>query len=477
VDALALAVRAGGSLVTDDTAVLASSRYGVDLETVISVERMTGRAGEVLRVPAQAPDGFASRLLLVGVGRSSPADVRRAGAGLARAVRGRATAVTSLADGLGADATRALVEGLLLGGYSPFAQGTKDRGDSAAVGAIVLTGTVDTAGVERGRVHAGATRTARDLAMTPSNLKSPRWLAEVACGRARQAGLDVSVWDERDLAARGFGGLLAVGAGSATPPLLVRLDYVPSDSAGSPVRPIVCVGKGITFDTGGLSMKPREAMVPMKTDMAGAGAVLSALLACAELKIRRPVTGLLAVAENAVGGSSYKPGDVVRHVGGRTVEVINTDAEGRLVLADALAYADAELDPGVLIDVATLTGAATVGLGRRHAALFTPDDRLAKDLEAAGAAGGEGVWRMPLVEEYRMSLDSSVADVRHIADGGVGAGAVVAALFLREFTGRRRWAHLDIAGTGRADKDEYEISRGATGFGARLLLRWLEGLD
>jgi leucyl aminopeptidase len=298
---------------------------------------------------------------------------------------------------------------------------------------------------------------------------------------AGSGGLTVRVWDEHDLAADGFGGLLAVGGGSATPPRLVRIDYQPPDAGRRGARRgggrVVLVGKGITYDTGGLSIKPREAMVPMKTDMAGAGAVLAAVLACPAAGVRRPVTALLALAENAVSGSAYRPSDVVRHYGGRTVEVINTDAEGRMVLADALAYADAELDPEIVVDVATLTGAATLGLGRRHAALFTADDRLAAGLEAASAASGEGVWRMPLVEEYRPSLDSTVADLRHIAASNkIGGGAVVAALFLREFAGRRRWAHLDIAGTGRSDKEEYEVTRGATGYGARLLLRWLETL-
>jgi leucyl aminopeptidase len=420
-------------------------------------------------------------LLLVGVGAGTPADLRRAGAGLARAVRGRTRLITSLADGLPDDAARALVEGLLLAGYSAPATGLKKRSDSAAVARIALLGTVSAAAVEAGRVHAVATLRTRELAATPSNTKNPRWLADLAVAEAEAAGLTVRVWDEHDLAADGFGGLLAVGGGSATPPRLVRIDYAPADTRRSrgqrEPRRIVLVGKGVTFDTGGLSIKPREAMVPMKTDMAGAAAVLGALLACPAQGVRRPVTGLLALAENAVSGSAYRPSDVVRQYGGRTVEVTNTDAEGRVVLADALAYADAELDPDVLVDVATLTGAVTLGLGRRHAGLFTGDDRLAEALEAAAAASGEGLWRLPLVEEYRRSLDSTVADLRHIAaDSKVGAGAVVAALFLREFTGGRRWAHLDIAGTGRSDKEEHEITRGPPGYGARLLLRWLENL-
>jgi leucyl aminopeptidase len=240
---------------------------------------------------------------------------------------------------------------------------------------------------------------------------------------------------------------------------------------------VVLVGKGITFDTGGLSLKPRPAMVAMKTDMSGAAAVAAVLAGCRAAGVRRPVTGLLPLAENTVGAAAYRPGDVVTTYGGRTVEIGNTDAEGRLVLADALAYADARLDPDVLIDIATLTGSATQGLGRRHAALFTADEALAGALERAGAAAGERVWRMPLAADYAGAVLSPLADLRQVpADERLGGGAITAALFLQAFAGRRRWAHLDIAGVARADKDEHEVVKGATGFGARLLLRWLESL-
>jgi leucyl aminopeptidase len=217
-------------------------------------------------------------------------------------------------------------------------------------------------------------------------------------------------------------------------------------------------------------------MVPMKTDMAGAAAVLATLLGCRAAGVRRPVIGLLPLAENAFGAASYRPGDVVTVHGGTTVEILNTDAEGRMVLADALSYAAARLDPEVIIDIATLTGAATAGLGRRHAALFTAEDQLATELTAAGADSGEQVWRMPLVEDYRPVLDSPVADLRHVPGrgGAVGGGSITAALFLREFVAAHRWVHLDIAGPARSDREEYEVNRGATGFGARLLLRWLE---
>jgi leucyl aminopeptidase len=478
-DVLAVAVASGKDgerPQPDPRAQEAAAAYGVDLVAVLSSERVKGRAGEVVRVPVQAPEGLPGRLLLVGTGSGRPADLRKAGAALARACRGRRALVSSVGAGSAADAVRALVEGLLLGGYTPPAAGTKDRSDSAPVAEIGLLGRYPAAGVDRGRLLAGATRLARDLANTPSNVKQPQWLADQARAVAERSDLEIDVRDADRLAAGGFGALLAVGAGSATPPRLVRLDYRPEGPARNR-RPVVLVGKGITYDTGGLSIKPRQSMVPMKTDMAGAAAVLATLSACRELGVRRPVVGLLSLAENAVSGSSYRPGDVVRHYGGRTSEILNTDAEGRLVLADALAYAADALDPDVLVDVATLTGAATLGLGRRHAPLFATDDRLADALESAGEETGERLWRMPLVEDYRPALDSTVADLCHVAtDKKLGGGSITAALFLREFTDGRRWAHLDIAGTGRADKDDFEISRGATGFGTRLLLRWLETL-
>ncbi len=446
-------------------------RLGVDHDLLVAAEGFSGKAGATLRVPL-APGS--RRTLLVGTGDGSETDLRRAGAGLGRAVRGRDVVVTTLLAGLPAGPATAAVEGFLLGGWAPAATGTRDRSDGRPAGTARLVGARPDA-VRRGAVLAGATALARDLAVTPSNVKNPAWMVERAREAAAAGGLDVDVWDEVRLAAEGFGGLVAVGGGSATPPRLVRLDHVP-DGPGARRPPVVLVGKGITYDTGGLSIKPREAMVPMKTDMSGSAAVLAALAACRALGVRRHVVGLLPLAENAFGAASYRPSDVVTHYGGTTSEVANTDAEGRMVLADALAYA-LTLRPALLVDVATLTGAATLGLGRRHAALYATDDRLAAALETAAAASGERVWRMPLVEDYRPALDSDVADLRHVPSSSAwGGGSITAALFLREFTGGRPWAHLDIAGTARSDAAEHEVPKGATGFGARLLLRWLETL-
>jgi leucyl aminopeptidase len=300
-------------------------------------------------------------------------------------------------------------------------------------------------------------------------------LADQAVRLAEAAGLTVTVRGPKELADEGFGGILAVGSGSASTPRLVTVEYTPTgEEPSGGWRHVVVVGKGITYDTGGLSIKKREAMVPMKTDMAGAAVALATVLGAAAAGIAHRVTAVLPLAENHVGGASYRPGDVLRMYGGTTVEIANTDAEGRIVLADALAFADARLDPDVLIDVATLTGAASIGLGRLHAALFSADLELVAALGVASVESGEPVWHMPLVEEYRDAVHSDVADLRHVAsDRSYGAGSITAALFLREFVGSRRWVHLDIAGPARASADKHEITEGATGFGARLLLSYL----
>ena len=477
-DLVAVSVRkAGSSVVADRHGDQVAAAYGVDLTAVIEAERVRGGTGEIVRVPVLAPAGLPHRFLLVGIGDGTPRDLRRAAAALGRSARGRHHLATTLGDGLSAEGARAVVEGIVLGAYTPPSAGLKSRAESSPVAQVTLVGQHPEAGLDRGRAHARAAVLARDLAETPSNLKSPAWLAAQAGELGAAAGLEVRIWDEAELAEEGFGGLLAVGSGSATPPRFVRLDYRPE---GVPARkPIVLVGKGITYDTGGISIKPRTSMIPMKTDMSGAAAVLATLLACPEVGVRRPVTGLLPLAENAFGAASYRPSDVVTTYGGQTVEILNTDAEGRMVLADGLGYAVRNLAPETVVDIATLTGAASQGLGKRHGALYATADRLAGALIKAGQDSGELLWRMPLVEDYRQALDSTVADLRHVAGRGTptsGGGSIVAALFLREFTAGVRWAHLDIAGPARSDRDEYEVTKGATGFGARLLLRWLEGL-
>ena len=276
-------------------------------------------------------------------------------------------------------------------------------------------------------------------------------------------GVDVTIRDEHWLAGEGFGGVLAVGGGSARPPRLIELAYRPSGASAH----LLLVGKGITFDTGGLSIKPADGMHLMRTDMAGGAAVIAAVRAIAQLALPVRVTALVPTAENHVSGSSYRPGDIVRHYGGRTTEVTNTDAEGRMVMADALAYGIARFKPDAVIDTATLTGAMKISLGLRTGGLFASDDALAARVRAAGERVGEAWWRMPLVDDYAESVRGELGDVRQMPGG---PGGIAAALFLREFTEGLPWAHLDIAGPARSEKSYDDIVPGATGFAARTLV-------
>ncbi|MGK5555953.1 leucyl aminopeptidase [Actinomadura kijaniata] len=435
------------------------------LDEILTLHQAKGEAGEIVSTPVRIGDGV-RELLLYGVGDATPADLRRAGAALARRGKGRRTLVAGVPDG----DLAAFVEGALLASY------TFRIGEAPARGPLETLAVLTEAGpdasreaVARGTARAHAAATARDLANTPSGEKDPAWLAARAAEIAERSGLTLRVRDEKALAEGGFGGLLAVGSGSARPPRLIEVGYAPEGAD----RHVVLVGKGITFDSGGLSLKPNENMKLMKTDMSGGAVVLAVMGALRDLGVRARVTGLVAAAENMPSGSSMRPGDVITHYGGTTSEVLNTDAEGRLVLADALAYADAELDPDAVVDVATLTGAAKLALGLRHGALFANDDALAEALTAAGTAAGEPVWRLPLSDDLRPAIESDVADLANVGKPGFGGGAITAALFLEAFAGGRPWAHLDIAGPGRATGDDAEITKGATGFATRLLLSWL----
>ena len=377
--------------------------------------------------------------LAVGTGDGSQADLTKAGAAVGARTR-HDPLVTHLAGAHGPEADlTAYVEAVSLARWrSPRwdAQGpTTELQRSTHV--LVGSAPID---LDRAVVRTRSVLLARTLATTPSNIKNPAWLARQAVTMARSAGLTSTVWTERSLATEGFG------------------------------------GKGITFDTGGLDLKTADGMLAMKTDMSGAAIVLAVLTACQELAVPFPVTGLLPLAENAISGAAYRPSDVITQYGGTTVEIGNTDAEGRIVLADALAYAATRLAPRAIIDIATLTGHARIALSRALAPVFGTSDPLVDALIAAGETTGETLWRMPLPTAYRADLSSEVADLAHVVPGGV-AGAVYAALFLREFVGEVPWAHLDIAGPGRSDDDAGIFAKGATGFGTRLLLRYLEGMS
>ncbi|TIC81656.1 leucyl aminopeptidase family protein [Nocardioides sp. GY 10127] len=449
---------------------------GLDLLGVLEAERATGAVGEVVRVPV--PGGSTAqpalrRVLLVGMGDGSPTAARRAAATLARVTRDGGPVATTLAAAVDDEGLQAVTVGLVLAsfaftwrsGAAPFAPPPK----------VVLAecAAERQPALDRALALADAGWTARFLATVPSNLKNPAWLAAQAEAVAEAAGLDCEVWDEHRLAAEGFGGIIGVGQGSATPPRMIRLDYAPP-GATRRTPTVVLVGKGITFDSGGLSIKPGEGMVAMKRDMTGGAVVLATMAALEAVGCPVKVVGLIAAAENAVGGASMRPGDVLSHYGGRTTEVTNTDAEGRLVMADALAYAVEKIRPAAMLDVATLTGAMKLALGLRTGGFFASDDALADLVQGAAASAGEPLWRMPLGDTYVDKLRSTVADADN---AGGGPGAITAALFLQPFTGGLPWAHLDIASVGDSPSENHEWTTGPTGWGARTLLTWLGSDD
>ncbi|WP_435768940.1 leucyl aminopeptidase family protein [Nocardioides sp. SYSU DS0651] len=477
----------GASVLLGPGAAQLADQLGLDLVEIAELHQMTGATAEVAAVPV--PGGTAANpdlrlLLLVGIGAARPQDLRRAGAALARATRDRAAVATSLPAVAGEELpdarelVEAFVAGTMLGGFVFHWRSTGP--EHRPVRRVVIADEAvagDRGVVERAVAIGGAGWRSRMLATVPSNLKTPGWLAAQAETMASGTGLEVRVWDEAALEKDGFGGIVAVGQASATPPRLIRLDYTPrgvSARAAKKLPLVVLVGKGITFDSGGLSIKPAQSMVSMKRDMTGGAVVLATMAALADVDCPVRVVGLVAAAENAISGSALRPGDVIRHWGGRTTEVGNTDAEGRLVLADALAYAVAELRPALVVDVATLTGAVKVALGQQVGGLFANDDALAERLTAAGERAGEPLWRFPLYAGYEDKLASKVADASN--DPG-GAGAITAALFLQHFVGEVPWAHLDIASVGDVEKEWHEWTVGPSGFGARLLLTWLGSED
>jgi leucyl aminopeptidase len=393
-----------------------------------------------------------------------PAGVRLAAGRIGRGL----PAGRSRVDASGLDGARltAFVEGLVLGCYR-FTRATAPEPGPAVV---ELCGAEDEAALDRGRRNAEATVWTRDLANSRHE-KTPAWLAGQAASELGRFGVDVREYDEGWLAEQGFGGVLAVGGGAAAPPRLIEARWRPR-GAGRGAH-VVLVGKGITFDTGGINRKTGSGMTTMFTDMAGGAAVLGAVRALAEARVPVTVTALVPTAENAFSGGAYRPGDIVRHYGGRTSEITNTDAEGRIVLADAIAYAAARLRPTVIVDIATLTGAMKVALGLRTAGLFATSEEAATGLRAAGEVAGEPLWRLPMPAEYESALHSPVADA---VNSPGNPGGITAALFLRPFARDVPWAHLDVAGPARATEDDGMFSRGATGFGARLLATWVESL-
>ncbi|MGH3739804.1 MAG: leucyl aminopeptidase family protein [Micromonosporaceae bacterium] len=444
-------------------------------EAFLAEVEHTGAAGVTHSLPQ--PTRTPRRALFFGVGDGSGNGWRAAGAAIARAAGDQASAAVMMPPDSAPETVGALTEGLLLGGYRyRLANKPDDKHRLREVAIVVDDVDRHTEATQRATVLAETTCLARDLTNLSSADKPPSALADQMARACEPYGVTVAVRGPRQLASEGFGGILAVGSGdgpeAARGPRLVELTWAPPDVT----RHVVLIGKGITFDTGGISIKTADGMALMRKDMGGAATVAAAIVAVARLKLPVRVTTLAPLAENMVGPHSYRPGDVVRHYGGLTSEVLNTDAEGRMVLADALAYATRELNPDAIVDMATLTGAAKVSLGKRTAALFSDNDTLAEQLAAAGEEVGEKMWRMPLHDDYVELLTSDVADVNNAPGASNGAGAITAALFLREFAGdlRDRWAHIDMSATSWSDSADKELAKHATGWGVRTLVRWLE---
>lgn len=406
-------------------------------------------------------------IAVVGLGpadRVGATEVRKAAAASAKRLSDRVSVATTLSSVVD-EGTTAVVEGFRLGSYR-YTRFKSDPKPAKLERLILLGG--DERDAERGTILAEAAALARDLQNEPPNSLTPDALARRAKEVADVNGIGCTVWDEKEIRKRGFGGLLGVARGSINPPRFIELHYRPKKAT----RHIILVGKGVTFDSGGLSLKPANSMETMKSDMTGAAAVIATMGALKRLDIGVEVTGLIPTTENLPGGDSTKPGDVITHYNGKTTEVNNTDAEGRLILADALAYAS-EKDPDAIVDIATLTGGIMIALGTRISGLFSNDDGLAAELSAAAAVSGEPIWRMPLADDFKKDIESDVADVKN--SGPRWGSAIVAAIFLKQHVKEGiPWAHLDIAGTDWADKPHALGPKGGTGVMARTLITWLQ---
>lgn len=473
--------RPGGATAAVDAAL------GGQIAAVLDSGDFKGKVGEVLTLYSRGATR-APRVLVVGLGESAAfgLDVARRAAASA-ALAARKLGVQHLATivhgaGIGgldpAAAAQATVEGMALALYEFDAYKTQGDGDEDRSTVATLT-VVESdrgrlpaveSGTQAGKAVVAGVSLARDLGNHPGNIATPTYLAEKAVAMGARYGMAVETWDQARMASEGMGAFLSVAAGSAQPPQMILVDHSPPGTEGW--APLVLVGKAVTFDAGGISLKPGLRMGAMKYDMCGGAAVLGAMEAVGRLKLHRRVVGIVGATENLPSGTATKPGDIVRAMNGTTIEVLNTDAEGRMVLSDCLCVAQ-RLKPAAVVDLATLTGAIVIALGKQMAGIFCNDERLAGQLLAAADATSEPLWRMPLSPLYDSMIKSDCADIRNVADTSPSpAGAVFGAKFLERFVDYP-WAHLDIAGVAWDAKDLPYVPHGATGYGVRLLVAWL----
>jgi len=459
--------------------VVVDQLLGGAIGELLDSRALKGKAGEVLvvntlkKIPARA-------VAVCGLGKQSQVNrdkVRDAVAEGCRALRkyGCRTVATTLmgAGAVGMDAensARAVGEGALLGLYTFSSYKKSEDSDVSVVKLVVREGVERAAveaGVRTGTVLAEATNLARDMVNEPANVMTPTRMGEIATDVGQKHGLDVRVMGLEEIRSLGMGALLGVAQGSAQPPVFIRMDYRGAD-ASSPVTALI--GKAITFDSGGISIKPSEGLAEMKDDMSGGAAVIGAMMAIARLKLPFNVSGLVPATENLPGGKAFRPGDVLKSLSGKTIEIISTDAEGRLALADAIDYARQEgMTP--LVDIATLTGACRVALGTGYSGLFGNGEDIVRRFQSAAGEAGERVWHLPLPDDYREMNKSQIADIKNT--GNRHGGAITAALFVSEFAGEVPWIHLDIAGTANSTKDSGAALKGATGVAVRTLFEFV----
>jgi leucyl aminopeptidase len=471
----------GEGLSQHDAAIL-DKTLGGGLHELLRSKEFEGKTTDVVlfhthgKIPAK-------RLILVGLGKKHDLGLDQIRQALGHAVKrvrhakadSFTVALPSIAPrGVSAlDVAQAMAEGAILGSYH-FTAYRSDVQTGTAVRAMTILAPQKSQlqelaeGIRRGVATAEATAFVRDLCNHPSNVMTPTKIANEAKTVAKTAGVSLKILEQKDMETLGMGALLGVAKGSHEPPKFIILQYHGSKKEED--RPVVLVGKTITFDTGGISLKPAENMEQMKADMTGGAEVLAAMRAAARLKLPLNLISILPAAENMPGGRAMRPGDVVKTLSGKTVEVQNTDAEGRLILSDGLAYAT-RFKPAALIDIATLTGACVVALGQFAIGMFGTDPKLNDSIRKAGLHAGERVWEMPLWDEYFEQLRSDVADMRNI--GGRGGGMITAALFLSKFVGDCPWVHLDIASTDWSERERAYIPKGPTGIGTRLLIQFL----
>ncbi|MBT9133878.1 MAG: putative cytosol aminopeptidase [Firmicutes bacterium] len=444
------------------------------LQQLLNTREITGKLNEVTTI--YPPSQTVRKVVVVGLGAADKLDVEKlrqaAANGIKAAAKGKIKSIAAHVLGAGAssinleDAAAALVEGALLATYSYDA--LKSKQEEKTLSEVILfcaspeaLGTIEQ-GVKRGVVMAEAANLARDLVNAPANHMTPTHMAEKAQQIAKECVLHCEVLERSDMERLGMGALLGVAKGSAEPPKLIVLRYDGNPGGAT----MAFVGKGLTFDSGGISIKPAENMHLMKDDMAGGAAVLGAMQAVGKLKPKVNILGIVPATENMPAGNALKPGDVITAMTGKTIEIINTDAEGRLILADAVAYA-VKLGASKIVDIATLTGACGIALGSVYSAVITNCDQLAQDLQSAASTTGERYWPMPNHDEYREMIKSSVADIKN--SGGRMGGVMTGGLFIGEFVGETAWAHLDIAPTAYTESEKHYQPKGATGVATRTL--------